>query len=301
MYKELHIEYVSPTDDVRPITLRYKLNDFPIVNRWTDRLATALDLNIPIDHPGRFYGFDDVGTERIRAVTAINSCCEIIDDYAPGMIGRRIDVNHIDQDTLNYLHNIFEVYHGTLNTPHKFFIDAPESVRQALAQLNLEVHRCESMAEGTIRKMLPTHMVTYYGLGKNEEFTLEIDDYQHFTDMFEFGTLYLLYTEIGKTLQDLAIDDDHHVQPEAYKPFRHYSADFVVRMYGMSSQTWTSMRRLYKKHFDENESYYLSKGLDYSHPYNRPGNIPLAKLIATPINVIKELAKRQYVKSVKLV
>jgi hypothetical protein len=301
MYRELHIEYASPTDEISPLTLRYKLNDFPVVTRWASRLTQALELNIPIDDPRRFYGFDDIATEKLKAVTAINKCCEIIDDYAPGMVGRRVNLNHIDQDTLNYLHNIFEVYHGTLNTPHEFFNNAPDEVKKALAQLNLEVHRCEGLAEGTVRKQLPTHMVTYYGLEKSTEFTLELEDYQYFTDMFEFGTVYLLYTEIGKTLQDMAIDNDHHMQPTAYKPFRHYSADFVVRMFGISPQTLSTMRKLYKKHYDENESYYLSTGLDYSHPYNRPGNIPLAKLMPTPIDVIKELTKRQLVNSVKLV
>jgi hypothetical protein len=130
---------------------------------------------------------------------------------------------------------------------------------------------------------------------------LELEDYQYFTDMFEFGSVYLLYTEIGKTLQDMAIDNDHHMQPTAYKPFRHYSADFVVRMFGISPQTLSTMRKLYKKHYDENESYYLEHGYNYSHPYNRPGNIPLAKLMPTPIDVIKELSTRQFVNSVKLI
>lgn len=63
MYKELHIEYASPTDEISPLTLRYKLNDFPVVTRWTSRLTQALELNIPIDDPKRFYGFDDIATE----------------------------------------------------------------------------------------------------------------------------------------------------------------------------------------------------------------------------------------------
>ncbi len=301
MYTELHIEYVSPTNDVAPLTLRYKLNDFPIVQRWANRLAYALEQNIPIDDPKRFYGFDDLETERFRAVSAINQCCDTIDNYAPGMVNRRVDINNIDQDTLNYLHNIFEVYHGTLNTPHEFFENAPDDVKKALAQLNLEVHRCEGLAEGSVRRQLPTHMVTYYGLEKGEEFTLELEDYQHFNDLFEYGTLYLLYTEIGKTLQDMAIDNDHHMQPTAYKPFRHFSADFVVRLYGTSHQTWLSMRKLYKKHYDENESYYVGHGYNYSHPYNRPGNIPLAKLINPPMDLITLLRKRQCVGSVKLI
>lgn len=301
MYTELHIEYSDRSNQIKPLTIKYQLNDLPVTQRWAERLNYALTNNIPIDNPGRFYGFDSLDVEREKAVNAINQCCEIIDSYKPGFVERRVDKNKIEQDTLNYLHNIFEQYHGTLNTPHKFFINAPDEVKKALAQLNLEVHRCEGLVDGSVRKMLPSHMVTYYGLEKNENFVLELEDYEHFTDFFEFGTVYLLYAEIGKTLQDLAIDQDEHVHEDAYKPFRHYTADFVVRMYGMSHQAWLSFRKLYKKHYDEKKDYYISKGYDYSHPYNRPGNIPLAKMINAPIDVVDQLAKRQWVSSVNLV
>lgn len=301
MYTELHLEYASHDPNISPLTIRYKLTNLPVTQRWADRLHTAISMNIPIDNPGRFYGFDPIEIERKNAVNAINQCCDIIDAYRPGFVERRVKESNIEQDTLNYLHNIFEQYHGTLNKPHEFFINAPESVKQALAQLNIEVHRCESMAKGSVRQLLPTHMVTYYGLEKNNQFLLELEDYEHFTDFTEFGTVYLLYAEIGKTLQDLAIDQDVHVHEDAYKPFRHYTADFVIRMYSTSHQSWLKFRKLYKKHYDENKDYYLSKGYDYSHPYNRPGNIPLAKIINCPMDIMQKLAIRQWVKSVRLV
>jgi len=301
MYSELHVEYSDPTQKLHPIVLRYKLNKFSVTQKWANRLAYAIENNHKIDDPGRFYGFEDITIERKKAVTAINKCCEIIDQYSPNFVGRRVDENDIDQDTLNYLHNIFEQYHGTLNTPHEFFLKAPDDVKKALAQLNLEVHRCESLATGSVRRMMPTHMVTYYSLERNEQFTLDVEDYEHFTDLYEFGTVYLLYTEIGKTLQDLAIDNDDHVHEDAYKPFRHYSADFVIRMYTTSHQFWINSRKLYKKHFDEKKDYYLSKGYNYSHPYNRPGNIPLGKLMNTVLDIKTEIAKRQWVSSVKLI
>lgn len=300
MYKELHIEYTNPDDVTDSITLTYKLNDLDIAQRWAARLDCALKHNIPIDHPGRFYGFDSEEVGRKKAVEAINNCCEIIDAYKPGFVGRRVDENHIDQDTLNYLHDIFEQFHGTLNTPHKFYIEAPDEVKRALAQLNLEVHRCEGFVVGSERKMLPAHMVTYYGLEKGSKFTLKTEDYEHFTDFYQFGTVYLLYTEVGKTLQDLALDHDEHAHEDAYKPFRHYSADFIVRMYSMSHQSWLKFRKIYKKHYDENKEYYLNKGYDYSHPYNRPGNIPLATLTKQYPSLMDDLAKRQWVKTVAL-
>lgn len=301
MASELHIEYVDVRHQLKPITLRYKLNNLPITHKWADRLQTALDQQLHIDDPGRFYGYNSIDIETQDAVNAINTCCDIIDQYKSGFVQRRVKKEHIDQDTLNYLHNIFEQYHGTLNTPHAFFSLAPNNVKKALAQLNVEVHRCERLVKGTGRKMLPTHTVTYYDLEKSTNHVLELGDYDHFTEFYEFGTVYLLYTEIGKTLQDLAIDQDTHVHRDAYKPFRYYSADFVVRMYGMSHLTWIQLQKKYKKHYDENKEYYLSKGYNYSHPYNKPGNIPLAKLINTPIDVVTEVSKRPWVKSIKLV
>ena len=50
-------------------------------------------------------------------VNAINNCIDIINTYKPGFIEKRL-YDTIDQDTLNYLHHIFEVYHGMLNEPH---------------------------------------------------------------------------------------------------------------------------------------------------------------------------------------
>lgn len=298
MYTELHVEYVDVTDQIKPLTLKYKLNEFPIVQRWAGRLKEALDNNYQIDRPDRFYGFNDVAVERLRAVTDINNCCDVIEAYSPGLINRRVNKDYIEQDTLNYLHDIFETYHGSLDKPHEFFISAPKPVQQALSDLNLEVHRCEGLANDSIRKMLPRHTVTYYALDKSN-FTLDLDDYKHFTDFFEFGTVYLLYTEVGKTLQDLAIDHDHHVNEDAYKPFRHFSADFEIKFYTMSGETRAARHQLYKKHYQENKEYYLNKGYDYAHPYNRPGNIPLGRIIGAVD--IDEIRRRPCVGSLTLI
>ena len=247
------------------------------------------------------YGFDTLDIERQKAVDAINKCVDVINEYRPGFVERRMTPELI-QDDLNYLHHIFEVYHGMLNEPHEFFLEAPKEVRQALGQLNLEVHRCEAMAEGTVRKMLPTHLVTYYDQPRGPGIrTLEDEDYEQFTDFFEYGTVYLLYVEIGKTLQDMAIDNDDHIGDDAYKPFRHYASDFVIRYWENSVNSLRSFRKMYKKHYDDNKEFYDSQ-YNYSHRYNRPGNIPLAKLQThlSPDQVVTEIQKRQFVSSVKL-
>ena len=296
MYKKMHVTY-SGDDD---LTLTYNINETSIAQRWATLLDEAIQQHT-IDDPKRLYGFDTLDIERQKAVDAINKCVDTINNYSPGFVERRMTPELI-QDDLNYLHHIFEVYHGMLNEPHEFFLEAPKEVRQALGQLNLEVHRCEAMAEGTIRKMLPTHLVTYYDQPRGPGIrTLEDKDYEHFSDFYEFGTVYLLYVEIGKTLQDMSIDDDNHIGDDAYKPFRHYASDFVIRYFSTSHITWNSYRKIYKEHYDENKEFYDAR-YNYSHIYNRPGNIPLAKLQThlSPKEVVTEIQKRQFVSSVKL-
>ena len=296
MYKKLHVTY-SGEDD---LTLTYNINDTSIAQRWAKLLAESVE-KYSIDDPERLYGFDTETLERQRAVDAINKCVDTINDYKPGFVERRM-TSELIQDDLNYLHHIFEVYHGMLNEPHEFYLAAPTEVQQALGQLNIEVHRCEAMAKGTIRKMLPTHLVTYYDMPRGPEHRLLEDaDYEHFTDFYEFGTVYLLYVEIGKTLQDMSIDNDDHISDEAYKPFRNYASDFVIRYFGTSHETWNNYRKLFRKHYEENQDFYDAR-YNYSHIYNRPGNIPLAKLQThlSPEEVVTEIQKRQFVSNIEL-
>ena len=296
MYKEIHIEYSSPNGSVEPITLKYKIRNTNIAQKWASKVATCIE-NYNIDQPNRFYGFDDYIGEKTKAIEAINRCCEIIDEYSP-IIKRRVNQN-IDQDTLNFLHHIFEVYHGLLGQPHDFYIGAPEYVQKALAQLNIEVHRCESFVEGSGRKIMPRHIVTWFGMNRNDK--LEPEDYNHFTDYYESGTIYLLYVEIGKTLEDLATDNDQYIGEDAYKPFVHYTADFVVRFFGTSKETWKANRIKMKQYYEKNKDFFDSKGLPLSHPHNRPGNIPLADLVSKYFDPYTELRKRQYVSKVTII
>ena len=296
MYKKLHVTY-SGEDD---LTLTYNINDTSIAQRWAKLLAESVE-KYSIDDPERLYGFDTETLERQRAVDAINKCVDTINDYKPGFVERRM-TSELLQDDLNYLHHIFEVYHGMLNEPHEFYLAAPTEVQQALSQLNIEVHRCEAMAEGSDRKLLPRHIVTYYDQPRGPEYRqLEDADYEHFTDFYEFGTVYLLYVEIGKTLQDLAFDNDQHIGDDAYKPFRNYASDFVIRYFSTSHETWNKYRKLFRKHYEENQDFYNAR-YDYSHIYNKPGDIPLAKLQShlSPQQIIEGIRERQFVSNIEL-
>ena len=289
MYTHLCITYDHPTD---PLTLKYRLRDNSVVPKWVDKMLLAQQY--PIDDPGRFYGFGTLAEESNLAVNRINDCIDIINNHKT-IIHRRV-TDIYDTDILNYLHHIFEVYHGLLDQQSKdFYVAAPQAVKQALADLNICVHRCEAVVKG----IAPRHVVTYYGLPKTDK--LENEDYNFFTDVFDAGSIYLNYVEIGKTFEDLTLDRDRYISEQAFKPFRYYSADFMVVFQTSSTQVVAERRRQMDAYYKQNSKFFLAQGLGPSHPYLKAGRIPLADIDNPPNNIVQLLSTRQSVKSVILI
>lgn len=279
-YKKLVIEYGH---DNMPV--EYNLLDYDVVQRWAERLLAAQNFPYPIDHPDRFYGFDPLQKQIERAIDEINSLCLNIERQGIQVDRRLQSVN--DQDTLNYLHSIFENYHGLLDNKL-----ASDSLGKILCDLNIAVHRCESIQRGAN----PRHVVTYFGLPKIK--VLSESDYSHFTNQYTFGSVYLNYVEIGKTLEDLAIDNDKYISEDAFQPFKHYSADFNVKFYDSKPEQIHNHNQLVNNYYQKNYSFFKKQGLSIDSPLLKKGTIQLATL-NSKIS-LDDLQTRQLVKKVTL-
>jgi len=280
----LLIEYADQAGQLEPITLHYKLRDNPIVPKWIECVRQA-QKQYEIDDPERFYGFGDDQTE--QALIRINKCIDLINSFET-IVERKVTCIN-DQDALNYLHNIFEKYHGLLDQQNNdFWNRAPLQVRRALADLNIAVHRCESVYRGAE----PRHVVTWFGLEKNK--LLDHNDYAHAIHTWESGTVFLNYVEIGKTLEDLATDNDQYIADGAFQPFRHYSADFVVRFSNRTSrQAQASHDKIYA-YYQQHKDKLAPWQICYTN-----GQFPLADLEGDLD--LDAIGNRQLVKSVQLI
>jgi hypothetical protein len=249
----------------------------------------------PLDHPDRFYSFDSHEEEIARAETMIQQCISTINQYQHIIDRPFTDV--YDQDSLNYLHNIFEQYHGMLDQQeHDFWNAAPEPVRVALANLNLCVHRCESVA----RYHSPRFVCTWYGMPKIKKLPVE-QVVEHASLHTRFGTVYLNYAEIGKTLADLAADNDQYIADKMFQPFDHYSADFSVKFFDTTQSAVDQKLQKIKQYFDQHQEFFQRHGYtDYSHPRLLPYNFPVAELETdlAPEEVLAQIAARQFVTQV---
>ena len=281
--------------ELTDLKLDFTVLDTPLAKLWVERMA--LRDQYPLDHPDRFYGFDSEDEEENRALTMINTSINTINNYQ--FIITRTLTSVKDQDTLNYLHNIFERYHGLLDQQNQdFFGNAPTEVKQALADLNINVHRCESAARGN----RPRFVCTWYGLPKTKTLSTELIE-QYGTLNPKFGTVCLNYCEIGKTLEDLTQDRDNYIGDDAFRPFSLYSADFNVRLHeetlAYTADKIPRMKQYYLNHL----AFFSDQGYpSFQDPKLLPLRFPVAEIIETMPReqLLKEIQARQLITKVSL-
>jgi hypothetical protein len=280
-YKKLVIEYKGNDS----IAVEYRLLDHDVVQKWAERVITAQVFPYPIDDKGRFYGFGPLEQQIETAINAINTTCDKIEKFGI-TVSRRLDTI-TDQDTLNFLHHVFETHHGLLDAKR-----SESALDKLLCDLNLLVHKCEGIQRGA----KPRHVVTYYGLPKDR--ILELEDYNYFTNEYKFGTVYLNYAEIGKTFEDLTYDNDQYISDDAFQPYKHYSADFNVKFFNSDPIEILDSKKRMTEYYAKNINFFQQRGLNADSPLLKPGSIPLAEL-ETPLT-LKDIEPRQWVKSVNL-
>jgi len=272
------------------LTLRFRLLDNPITQLWLERMRQRDQW--PLDHPDRFYGFGTPAEETARAIAIIEQCIDTINSYEY-IIRCKFT---FDQNCLNYMHNIFEQYHGLLDQQNtRFWHGAPVPVREALANLNLAVHRCESIMGANPHRFV----CTWYGMPKTHQLSTILQR-QHGTMRIKFGTVYLNYAEIGKTVEDLAHDNDQYIGDDAFKPFDHYSADFNVAFYDRDLEIKVPDMAKYIK---EHTQFFLDQGIDTVYNTRAlPLRFPLAQLVETRSRsaLLAEIAQYQYIKRVTI-
>lgn len=270
--------------------LRFNIRTTPVAELWLERMSQRHAW--PMDNPDRFYGFGTPIQEQQRAFDMIQQCIKIINSHQP-IIDREFEYT---QDDLNYLHNIFERYHGLLDQQtSEYWQSAPDTVRQALANLNLAVHR----AEAAQRAPRPEFVCTWFGMPKTQCLSLELQQ-QYGEPAIKFGTVYLNYCEIGKTVEDLTRDNDQYIGEDAFRPFGHYSADFFVAFYDLDLTTMYPRIQNYiesQQPFFNKHNIYSAQDIQAS-----PLRFPVADLeyTGTQEQLITQIRSRQFVREVTI-
>ena len=128
---------------------------------------------------------------------------------------------------------------------------------------------------------------------------LDVDTVTEYKELeIKFGTVYLNYCEIGKTVEDLAHDNDIYIGDDAFHPFKHYSADFNVALY---DRNLNKKIPAMQKYIEQHQEFFLAHGIE--NVYNvqaLPLRFPVADLeyTGTPEELISQIRSRQLVREV---
>ena len=269
--------------------LVFDIYDDEVSRLWLDRMRNRHAW--PMDDARRFYGFDTMEQQRQDAESRLLQDIEIINQYEP-IIDRawtRID----DQDLMNYLHHVFERYHGLLDQQHtEWWLRAPKTVQQALARLNIDVHRAETVG----RNARPRLVCTWYGQPKTHTLSLQ-QIRRHGRLSTDWGGVYINYVEIGKTLQDLCNDNDKYISDDGFQPFRHYSSDFVVKFFDHRPDI-----EAITKYYFEHQEFFLRHGIDSpEHELAQPYVFKVGQLCdSNRDHVIDAIKSRQYITNIEI-
>ena len=278
------------TVTLEDLDLRFRVLDNPLAQLWVERMSQHNQYLL--DDPERFYGFRSREQEEQIALEKINACIDQIRARYPDL-DRGPVTTCADQDSLNYWHHVFETHHGFLDQE-----DRSDPMTAVLSDLNVAVHRCESVARGN----RPRFVCTWYGIPKTK--TLTPDMMQRYGTLNPaFGTVCLNYCEIGKTLEDLTQDRDNYITDEAFRPFQHYSADFNVRMHEETLSYLSDKVLRMRQYFQQHREFFLEHGYTaFDDPRLLPLRFPVAELIThhDQSSLIEAIAQQQHISQVTL-
>jgi hypothetical protein len=116
-----------------------------------------------------------------------------------------------------------------------------------------------------------------------------------------FGTVYLNYCEIGKTLEDLSADRDCYIGDDMFKPFDFYSADVVVKFWDDTTEEIRDRLERMQQYYNTQQQFFQSRGYTtFNDPRLLPLRFPVAQLIETMPReqLLQEIQQRQQVSQV---
>lgn len=276
--------------------LKFSVLDLSIAQKWLKHVEMFIQNGQPWDDPKRFYNFPNTEFTQPVVRAKLQEFVDTINNHSPGLIDRKLP-NELTQDDLNYLHHVFEVYHGLYDTQNsnEFFWSAPAKVQDALGDLNIWIHRYESLGK------LPRFVATWKY--KPYRDLIADEDFKLFDLAEDWGDLRLNYCEIGKSLYDFWHDRDDYIAPEAFKPLHHFCFDFTVRFTDKSPEYYRGIEQQVWQYFDQHQEFFAQQGYQKYDPKLSLGSITVAKIVTdqTREQMINAIGQHQQFKNIQLI
>lgn len=160
-------------------------------------------------------------------------------DSVEAHLERQEDIGlKLKHEIMNQLHNHFERLEGTIESPSPYGQVSPPNVRNAIRQLNNICHELECLVLSQRKARIapewvrPSQITTFLNVTRHQ---LTDKHRQGFvTNGYDrkFGSVYMHWTQIGKTLMEVFRDEDapdlNEATCEAITHLQYYSGEFDI-------------------------------------------------------------------------
>ena len=260
--------------------LTFDLIESSFLSKWIDQYKNIKYNNYSISEPWALYNLNP-NFQGKDVIKELNKHIDICNSYY-NCFDKKIS-DPYDQNTLNYLHNLFSIL-------HKKDI-GNDNFKKSLSTINQLIHYCESLY-GSKR----VRIVWFEG-NRSNLFTNE--DYKLFTTLVDFGGLYHLYSDVGKPLDDLAEDQDEYITQ--FCPNLHYSADCIIRFTSRSNTSANRIKENSRLYYQNHKEEFESWGYYWGDPKLSVGHIKLGQLVYNDQEeILKNVSKCDTIYSTEL-
>lgn len=174
----------------------------------------------------------------------MNRYVKVINEYFDGSSDRRVnyhitqyfDPATLDQQILNEIHHHFELLIGQVWSISEYYKLADSPTCFAIRQLNNLCHEMEYLRKPTLREALASsterapawNAGIYFPFIPTLRYKFVECDYDHFTQVLDYGDLLLHYAQLGKTPMEAYAARDEEVFDDNITGLRYLSGEFDV-------------------------------------------------------------------------
>jgi hypothetical protein len=202
---------------------------------YLENVKNKVEKNYMLQH----WEYDDSnpnGRSLTQLCIELNRYVDYINNYFNGSTNRRInyhitqffDPATIDQQILNEIHHHFEMLIGQVWSVSEYYKLADPATCFAIRQLNNLCHEMESLLRPNFRTAAEWAAAVYFPFVRVTRYKFIDSDYDHFTQIQDFGDIVLHYSQLGKTPLEAFSSNDSEVFDDNITGLRYLSGEFDI-------------------------------------------------------------------------
>lgn len=293
LYTKFRITYRNTQSGLQ-VPTDYLIQNHFLAQKWARALrhdylehaANKVEKNYMLQH----WEYDDSnpnGRSLTQLCIEMNRYVDYINNYFNGSSDRRINYHitqyfdpvTINQHILNEIHHHFELLIGQVWSVSEYYKLADPATCFAIRQLNNLCHEMESLLRPNFRTAPEWSAAVYFPFVRVIRYKFVDSDYDHFTQIQDFGDLVLHYSQLGKTPLEAFAGNDSEVFDENITGLRYLSGEFDITF--RTDVPYERQRLAIAKHSARAFPWIRARGQDPESKYTGIGYVTVGKLDRT--------------------